>query len=109
MCVFLFTFVFFLVGVFVFSFVIVFFLVGVFVFTFVLQSLTVPKILSDTDTDTFFRYQIFTIPIPVIFYGTKIFRYWFRDFFLYHFFPIPREKLTIPVTHHNYLSQKFWQ
>ena len=68
----------------------------------------VPNI-YDTDTDTF--------------YGTKIFRYRFRDFFpvpnftdtgsetffRYHIFPIPREKLTIPVTHHKYLSPKFWQ
>ena len=71
----------------------------------------------------FFRYQIFTIPIPVLFSGTKFFRYRFRDFFpipnftdtgsetffRYHIFPIPREKLTIPVTHHKYLSQKCWQ
>ena len=65
--------------------------------------MTVPKILNDTGTDTFFRYQIFTIPIPVLFSGTKFFRYRFRDFFpvpnftdtgsetffRYQFFPIP--------------------
>ena len=32
----------------------------------------------------FFRYQIFTIPIPVLFSGTKFFRYRFLDFF-----PVP--------------------
>ena len=31
------------------------------------QCVTVPKIFNDTDTDTFFRYQIFPIPIPVLF------------------------------------------
>ena len=31
------------------------------------QCVTVPKMLNDTDTDTFFRYQIFSIPIPVLF------------------------------------------
>ena len=80
------------------------------------QSMTVPKILNDTGTDTFFRYQIFAIPIPVLFSGTKFFRYRFRDFFpipnftdtgsetffRYQFFPIPvpipPEKLTIPLT-----------
>ena len=31
------------------------------------QCVTVPKMLDDTDTDTFFRYQIFLIPIPVLF------------------------------------------
>ena len=48
------------------------------------QSATVPKILNDTDTDTYFRYKIFPILIPVLFFGTKFFRYRFRDFF----FPI---------------------
>ena len=76
-----------------------------------------------------YRYRYF-FPVPNIFdtdtgtfFGTKFFRYRFRDFFpipnftdtgsetffWYHFFPIPREKLTIPVTHHKYLSPKFWQ
>ena len=45
---------------------------------------TVPKMLDDTDTDTFFWYQIILIPISVLFSGTKFFRYRFRDFF-----PIP--------------------
>ena len=35
------------------------------------QSVTIPIILSDTDTDTFFRYQISSIPIPILFSGTK--------------------------------------
>ena len=47
------------------------------------QCVTIPsKMLNDTDT--FFRYQIFPISIPVLFFGTKYFRYRFRDFF-----PIP--------------------
>ena len=32
-----------------------------------MQCVTVPKILNDTDTETFFRHQIFSIPIPVLF------------------------------------------
>ena len=31
------------------------------------QCVTVPRMLNDTDTDTFFRYQLFSIPIPVLF------------------------------------------
>ena len=38
----------------------------------------------DTDTDTFFRYQILTIPIPILFSGTKFWRYRYR-----YFFPVP--------------------
>ena len=49
-----------------------------------IQSVTVPKIFNDTDTDTFFRYQIFPIPVPRLFSGTKFFRYRFR-----YFFPVP--------------------
>ena len=41
----------------------------------------------------FFRYQIFSIPIPVLFSGTKFFRYRFRDFFRYQIFPIPVPRL----------------
>ena len=48
------------------------------------QSVTVPIILSDTDTDTFFRYQISSIPIPILFSGTKFWRYRYR-----YFFPVP--------------------
>ena len=39
---------------------------------------------SDTGSETFFRYQIFPIPVPILFYGTKFFRYRYRDFF-----PVP--------------------
>ena len=38
----------------------------------------------DTDTGTFFRYQIFPIPVPRLFSDTKFDRYQFRDFF-----PVP--------------------
>ena len=44
-------------------------------------------------TNIFFRYQIFSIPIPVLFSGTKFFRYRFRDFFRYQIFPIPVPRL----------------
>ena len=71
------------------------------------QCVTVPKILNDTDIPIlFFLYQIFPIPMPVLysipnlsdtgsetFSGTKFFRYWFR----YH--------QKISVTH--YKSSKF--
>ena len=63
------------------------------------QCVTVPKMLNDTDTDTFFRYQIFSIPIPILFSvpnfpipvprlfsDTKFYRYRFRDFFPVPFF-----------------------
>ena len=33
---------------------------------------------DDTDTDTFFRYQILPIPIPILFSGTQNARYRFR-------------------------------
>ena len=62
------------------------------------QCVTVPKILNDTDTDTFFRYQIFSIPIPVLFSvpnfsdtGSETFSV--SNFFRYHQkydkFPVP--------------------
>ena len=57
------------------------------------QCVTVPKMLNDTDTDTFFRYQILSIPIPVLFSGTKFFRYRFRDFFRDSILPIPVPRL----------------
>ena len=56
------------------------------------QCVTVPEMLNDIDTDTFFRYQIFSIPIPVLFRyqilpipiprfssGTKLLRYRIRN------------------------------
>ena len=47
--------------------------------------------LNDTDTDTFFRYQFFSIPIPILFSDTNFFRYRTRYFFQYNIFlkPIP--------------------
>ena len=44
---------------------------------------------SETDSETFFRYQIFSIPIPRLFSVPNFFRYRFRDFFRYQIFPIP--------------------
>ena len=66
--------------------------------------------LNDTDSETFFRYQIFSRPIPRLFsvpkffetdsetfFGTHFFRDRFRDFFRYQIFsipvPIPSKKL----------------
>ena len=45
------------------------------------QSVTVPRIFSGTGTGTFFRDQIFPVPGPVLFSGTKFFRYLDRYFF----------------------------
>ena len=38
-----------------------------------IQSVTVPKMFNDTDT--FFQYQIFPIPVPRLFSGTKFFHW----------------------------------
>ena len=45
------------------------------------QSVTVPRFFSGTGTGTFFRDQIFPVPGPVLFSGTKFFRYRYRYFF----------------------------
>merc|ERR1712020_41403 len=47
----------------------------------VCQSVTVPRIFSGTGTGTFFRDQIFPVPVPVLFSGTNFFRYRDRYFF----------------------------
>ena len=60
---------------------------------------------SDTGSESFFRYQIFLIPVSRLFLGTKFFQYQFRDFFRYQFVPIPQKKksryreLPVPVRH----------
>ena len=52
----------------------------------------------ETDTDTFFRYQIFSKPIPILFFDTKIFRNRYRYFFRYQNFPKPIPILfSIPI------------
>ena len=68
----------------------------------------------------FFRYQIFSIPIPILFFRTKFFRYRFRDFFRYQNFPLTipippekNEKFPVPVPIINLqnskiLATKFW-
>ena len=38
-------------------------------------------IFSGTGTGTFFRDQIFPVPVPVLFFGTNFFRYRYRYFF----------------------------
>jgi len=44
---------------------------------------------SDTGSKTFFRYQIFPIPVPRLFSGTNFFWYRFRHHQKYEKFPIP--------------------
>ena len=58
-----------------------------------LQCVTVPKMLNDTDTDTFFRYQIFSIPIPVLFPVPNFSDTGSETFFRYQIFPIPVPRL----------------
>ena len=67
------------------------------------QCVTVPKISNDTDThtffpvpnisdtgsETFFRYQFFPIPVPRLFSGTNFFRYRFRYHQKNEKFPVP--------------------
>ena len=53
------------------------------------QCVTVPKMLNDTDTDTFFRYQIFSIPIPVLFPVPNFSDTGSETFFRYQILPIP--------------------
>jgi len=48
------------------------------------QCVTVPKMLNDTDTNTFFQYQIISIPIPILFSVPN-----FSDTGSETFFPIP--------------------
>ena len=45
------------------------------------QSVTVPRFFSGTGTGTFFRDLFFPAPVPVLFSGTKFFRYRYRYFF----------------------------
>ena len=45
--------------------------------------------LKDTGSDTFFRYQIFPIPVPILFSGTNFFRYRFRYHQKNQKFPVP--------------------
>ena len=58
------------------------------------QCVTVPKMLSDTDTDTFSRYQIFSIPIPVLFSVPNFLDTGSETFFRYH---QKYEKFPVPV------------
>ena len=77
-----------------------------------MQCVTVPKMLNDTDTDTFFRYQIFSIPIPVLFPVPNFFRYRFRDFFRYQILPIPVPRLFSGTKFFRYrfrYHQKKWK
>ena len=42
--------------------------------------------LSETESETFFRYQFFSIPNPILFSIPNFFRYRYRYFFRYQFF-----------------------
>ena len=77
------------------------------------QCVTVPIILNNTNI--FFRYQIFSIPIPVLFSvpnfsetfsDTKFDRYRFRDFFRYQIFPIPVPRLFSGTKFFRYHQKK---
>ena len=61
------------------------------------QCVTVPKILNHTDTDTFLRYQIFSLPKPVLFLVPIFSDNGSETFFRYQIFavpvPIPPEKI----------------
>ena len=57
------------------------------------QCVTVPKMLNDTDTDTFIRYQIFSIPIPVLFSVPNFLDTGSETFFRYSILPIPVPRL----------------
>ena len=54
--------------------------------------------LNDTDSETFFRYQIFSRPIPRLFSVPKFFETDSETFFQYSFFsrPIPR-LFSVPI------------
>ena len=57
---------------------------------------------SDTGSDTFFRYQIFPIPVPRLFSGTNFFRYRFRYHQKNEKFPVP----GIPGTGTSHSARK---
>ena len=57
------------------------------------QCVTVPKMLNDTDTDTFIRYQIFSIPIPVLFSVPNFLDTGSETFFRYSILTIPVPRL----------------
>ena len=63
------------------------------------QCVTVPKMLNDTDT--FIRYQIFSIPIPVLFSVPNFLDTGSETFFRYSILPIPVPRL--------FSSTKFFQ
>ena len=62
--------------------------------------MTVPKLLNDTDTDTFIRYQIFSIPIPVLFSVPNFLDTGSETFFRYSILTIPVPRL-FPVPNFN--------
>merc|ERR1712212_1326809 len=52
------------------------------------KSVPVPNF-SNTGSEIFFRYQIFPIPVPILFSGTNFFRYRFRYHQKNQKFPVP--------------------
>ena len=68
----------------------------------VFSLLTLFPVPNISDTDIFFRYQIFPIPIPRLFSGTKFFRY--RYFFRYQIFLIPIPRLFSGIKFFRYQS-----
>ena len=56
------------------------------------------SIFSDISSQTFFRYQIFPIPVPSFFTGTKFVRYRLRDFFPVPICSYTTQKWKVPGT-----------
>ena len=76
------------------------------------QCVTVPKMLDDTDTDTFFRYQIFSIPIPVLFSvanlpGTGNSRYQYVTLWFYILQDLSIKKAAFQIVHNKYHVLQF--
>ena len=72
------------------------------------------KILTDTETETFYPRQIFPIPIPRLFYRDQIFRDRYRDFFSETKFSdtdtetfFPRPNFSIPIPRLFFQDQNF--
>ena len=73
------------------------------------------KILTDTETETFYPRQIFPIPIPRLFFRDQIFRDRYRDFFSETKFSntdtetfLTRPNFSIPIPRLFLRDQKFW-
>ena len=73
------------------------------------------KILTDTETETFYPRQIFPIPIPRLFFRDQIIRDRYRDFFSETKFSntdtetfLTRPNFSIPIPRLFFRDQNFW-